>query len=169
MNEPKRLRNEFEWEAPGTQHPMSPMPKPPHPKETRRPLYWLVLAGENPSELFFVNLTQDTLQVITTKSGGFETCDDDVLSFADDKGYAYRDILSGEAVKIEEFDGSYDLDRVFQVQLHVWSSSRGALRFVTATGKGTIPTHVLLWDSGEPGRQVSMTPIDEVYNVSQYD
>lgn len=167
MKDPKRIQGGFEWSSPQERQAnsrLSPMPMPPHPPEHRRPIYWLTTAqasqGEGApfcTELYFVNWSDETLSTVVAGSRGFQTIDDDVLSFSNDQGYFYRKVEPNEAVKVEVFDNYYDLDQLFSVSIDVDSPTRGILHIITGLTKGGIPEQVLLWDDGDPGKRVTVS------------
>lgn len=167
MKELKRVQGKFEWVSPQEQRTMSrlsPMPLPPHPPEYRRPIYWLatteVSQGEGApyaTELYFVNWSGETLNSVIAGSGGFQTVDDDVLSFSNDQGYVYRNVAPNEAVKVEVFDNYYDLDQMFVIAIEIRSRTQGSLRMTTGPEKGGVSEQVLLWDNGEPGKRVTVS------------
>jgi hypothetical protein len=166
MKEPKRVQGAFEWMPPQDRHAIKRL-LPPHPPEHRRPIYWLATAAASQSEgapdateLYFVNWSGETLDSVIAGSAGFQTVDDDVLSFANDNGYGYRKVAPNEAVKVEVFDNYYDLDQVFAVGIEVHSPTRGFLRMATGLEKGRISEQVLLWDNGDPGKRVKVSNKD---------
>lgn len=139
MKDPKRLQSGFTWES---------------PRESRSPLFWLESrGGQDSDELFFVNDSDEPLASVMVAPAGFMTADDDTLTLqaAD---YTYHDVAPGEAVKVAEFDGYYDLDFVFQLSIEVTSPRFGKVLMRTPPKKGYIPRQVLLWDDGEPGKNV---------------
>jgi hypothetical protein len=167
MKELKRVQGKFEWVSPQEQRTMtrlSPMPLPPHAPEYRRPIYWLATTEVSqsegapyPTELYFVNWSGETLDSVIAGSGGFQTVDDDVLSFSNDQGYVYRNVAPNEAVKVEVFDNYYDLDQMFVIAIEVRSRTQGFLRMTTGPEKGGVSEQVLLWDNSEPGKRVTVS------------
>ncbi|MBB5021344.1 hypothetical protein [Desulfurispira natronophila] len=59
-------------------------------------------------------------------------------------------------MRIDEYDGYYDLDYVIQAWIEVKSATYGELEFATPSKKGGAPDCVLLWDTGEEGKWVGM-------------
>ena len=125
------------------------------PIEDKRPVFWLELTRRKQGDLYFINESQETLDYVKVEPAGYMTADDDVLTL-EAKRTIYRDVLPHEAVKIDEFDGYYDLDMVFQIYLEVKSKTHGRMRFRTPPKKGYIPRQELLWDNGEPGEYVTV-------------
>lgn len=139
MKDPKRLQGGFTWQSVW---------------ESRRPRFWLELQGGRRSgELFFINDSDESLATVRVAPSGFMTADDDTLTLqaAD---YTYHDVAPGEAVKVAEFDGYYDLDLVFQLGIEVTSPRYGKMQMTTPPKKGYVPGQALLWDDDEPGRNV---------------
>jgi hypothetical protein len=129
------------------------LPMPPRKPELRKPKFWL---GRDGDALFFINNSDEILDFISTSVGGYITCDDDVAPISGD-GYSYDNILPLEAVKVEEFDARLDCDFVLQVQIMVISKNEGRIVICPPAGKGGIGETVLLWDTGEVGKDVSVS------------
>jgi hypothetical protein len=117
----------------------------------RMPIFWLTRSG---NELFFVNDSDETLDLVTTESGGFQTCDDAVMGISSDEGYRYSDVKAHEAVKVEEYDDFYDADFILQVSIFVHSKKKGNFLMRTLPQKGGVVELVLLWDTDETGKNV---------------
>lgn len=131
-------------------------PVPPRKPETRRPLLWLANWAD---ELFLVNASGEMLDSVETDTGGFATYDEIVATVTESEGYRYTNVNPGAAVKVEEFDGFYDLDYTFQVHLTIRSPKLGHIEVRSPTGKGSIKETVLLWETGEPGKHVWINEI----------
>lgn len=157
MKEHKTIENGFTWVPPEKRTSRFGGPMPPRKPENRIPVYWLARDG---NELYFVNASQETLAFVETASGGFQTVDDDVTVSAAGGEYAYKNVRPGSAVKVDEYDGYYDLDFMVQVSVMVQSASRGCLQIRSPLEKGGIRETVLLWDSGESGRHVFLKSCD---------
>ena len=138
---------------------------PPRPRprrngpDPRRPILWLAHGHEDRGEMYLVNATGDTLDRVVADAGGCITVDDGALSVTSDSPYAYRNVADGEAVKVEQYDGYYDLDYLLQISLLVESRGLGRLQILTPPEKGGVGELVLLWEDGEAGRHVSITKI----------
>ncbi len=117
--------------------PLAPDPDAP------KPLFWLKLVGE---ELFFVNSSTETLAMVSTSAGGFETCDDDVVTISNGEGYTYKNVNPDEAVKIESFCPVSDSDSVFQISIHIESGILGKMEITSPMEKGKVSGQVLVWD-----------------------
>lgn len=94
MLQPKRLQSSFKWIPLHIRNSGFPPCKP----DMRMPIFWLTRSG---NELFFVNDSDETLDLVTTESGGFQTCDDSVMGISSDEGYRYSDV-KGEHTKVGE-------------------------------------------------------------------
>lgn len=67
-----------------------------------------------------------------------------------------ENVKPNDAVKVEEFDGFYDLDYVLQVSIQVRSKNLGNIEIFSPSKKGGIGETVLLWDTMEYGNHVSI-------------
>lgn len=145
------LENEFTW---------IPMDKrisrfgdslPPRKPETRTPLLWL---ARSDCDLFLVNATEEVLDFVIADTGGFQTVEEDCMSVASKEQYEYKNIKPNSAVKVDEYDGFYDLDYVLQVSLRIQSKSIGCIDVRSPAEKGGVGETILLWDSNEAGKGV---------------
>ena len=153
MKEHKIVENEFTWVPPNKRLSRFGGSPPPRKAETRTPLFWLARKGE---ELFFVNSSKDTLNFVIADSGGFQTVDDDVMAVGNNDKYDYKNVKPNQAVKVEEYDGFYDLDYILQVSIRVQSKSIGCIELITPAKKGGVGETVLLWNTNENGINVSI-------------
>jgi len=141
--------NKFTW-FPHQDQPKHPaIPTPYRKPELRKPLYELRYDGE---ELYFVNFSDEVLDMVSSSSAGFQTLGDDEVVSVDGPDYCYELVLPNEAVKVEQYDVYNDSDFMLQLKLSVKSPSRGILEF-SSMGKGQVDVGVLLWDTGEFERQ----------------
>ncbi len=124
---------------------------PPRKHDMRMPIFWLTRKG---NDLFFVNDSDETLDLVTTESGSFQTCDDAVMGISSDEGYRYSDVKPHEAVKVEEYDDFYDTDFLLQVSIFVQSKTRGNFLMRTLPQKGGVSELVLFWETDETGKIV---------------
>jgi hypothetical protein len=141
MPEHKRVMHEFRWTR----------------SEMKKPLFYLLRYGE---ELYFVNDSTETLDSVSTSTGGCQTLDDgdDVMAVSSKKPlYLYENVKPGEAVKVEYYDPYWDCDFLLQIEVNVSSPSQGNKIF-RVSGKGGVASTVLLWDTGEKGKYVDMEP-----------
>jgi hypothetical protein len=141
MPEHKRVMHEFRWTR----------------SEMKKPLFYLIRYGE---ELYFVNDSTETLDSVSTSTGGCQTLDDgdDVMAVSSKKPlYLYENVKPGEAVKVEYYDPYWDCDFLLQIEVNVSSLSQGNKIF-RVSGKGGVASTVLLWDTGEKGKYVDMEP-----------
>ena len=132
---------------------------PRKPDIIRVPIFWF---ARKDNELFFVNDSDEVLDLVTTESGGFQTCDDAVLVFSNAAGYRYDDVRPQEAVKIEQYDDYYDLDFIFEISIYVQSKTKGNFLMRPLSNKGGINELVLLWDTGETGKNVYFENLKDV-------
>lgn len=151
MKEHKVIENKFTW---------IPLDKrgssmPPRKPETRKPVLWLARDGD---ELYFVNASEEVIESVVVSTGGFQTVDDDML-ISESQEYEYNNLRPNAAVKVDEYDGFYDLDYVLQVCLRVKSKNLGCLEILSPAKKGGVGETVLLWDTGESGKNVSIKQV----------
>ncbi len=158
MKEHKTIKDGFVWMPPDKRTSRFGGKMPPRKPETRNPLLWLARDG---NELFLVNNSHETLEYVISDSGGFQTADDDVFTLESKQLYQYRDVNQADAVKVEEYDDFYDLDYTLQVYLKLKSTSLGRLEIASPPEKGGVSETVLLWDSGEAGKYVSINKCKE--------
>ena len=95
---------------------------PPRKPEIRLPTLWLARDG---NELYLVNASEETLDTVIAEGGGCLTADDDVLTVSSEENYQYENVPPNAAVKIEEYDGYFDLDFLLQVSVIVKSATLG--------------------------------------------
>lgn len=139
MLEHKRLQNQFDW---------IPLDKrnngfPPRKPEIRVPVFWIAC---NDNELYFVNNSEETLDLVSVDTGNFQS--------GNERYTSYHDVLPNEAVKIEEYDGFYDLDFILQISLIIQSKIRGRIQILTGAKKGGIGETVILWNNNELGKRI---------------
>jgi hypothetical protein len=107
-------------------------------------------------ELYFVNDSTETLNSVSTCTGGCQTLDDEVMPVSSpDPLYLYKNVKPGEAVKVEHYDPYWDSDYLLQLEVELSSPTHGNKIF-RVLGKGGIDDTVLLWDTGEAGKYVNM-------------
>ncbi len=152
----KVIKNEFVWAPLDKRKSKFGGPMPPRKPELRKPLLWLARKNE---ELYLVNNSGEVLDSVTITSGGFCTSDDEVITCSTDKAYEYKNIQLDTAIKVDEFDDYYDLDFILQVTLKVKSSQLGCINITSPAEKGGIKETVLIWDTGESGRYVTVKQV----------
>jgi len=154
MFEQKRVMNEFVYVPINDRHKGKYDPFPPSPPRKggdRKALLWMA-AGDNESnfisDIYFVNSSDEILKEVIYSSSGMQTIDDDVASSAS-KENSYKDILPGEAVKIDEYDAFYDSDCLVVHYATVVSDKLGRIEYSSPPSKSCIGKIVLMWDDGE--------------------
>jgi len=137
MREHERVLNEFKWTR----------------SEKKKLVFYVIRKGE---ELYFVNESTETLNSVSTGTGGCQTLDDEVMPVSSpDPLYLYKNVKPGEAVKVEHYDPYWDSDYLLQLEVELSSPTHGNKIF-RVLGKGGIDDTVLLWDTGEAGKYVNM-------------
>ena len=154
MFEQKRVMNDFEYVPFNKRHKGKYDPIPPLPPRKggdRKATFWLA-AGENETNLitniYFINSSDEVLNQVIYSTSGMMTIDDEVSSSAS-KELSYRDVLPGEAVKIDEYDAFYDSDFLVAYYTTVVSEKVGRVDYATLPSKKCIHEVVLQWEDGE--------------------
>lgn len=153
MAEYGRVKGRFVWRPLHERSSRFGGAMPPRRAESRWPVLWLARDG---GELYLVNAGSETLARVVVHVGGFQTVDDGVLTASCALLRCYDSVEPGEAVKVDEYDGLYDLDQVLYVHLEVEAPLLGCIAITSPAEKGGVPEAVLLWDSGEPGERVQI-------------
>jgi hypothetical protein len=116
MREHKRVLNGFKWTRP----------------EKKKPVFYVIRYGE---ELYFVNGSTETLNSVSTSTGGCQTLDDEVMPISSpDPLYLYKNVKPGEAVKVEHYDRYWDSDYLLQLEVELSSPTYGNKIFRVGTG-----------------------------------
>ncbi|MEA3490975.1 MAG: hypothetical protein U9R27_03665 [Campylobacterota bacterium] len=76
--------------------------------------------------LYFVNGSDEVLDVVSSDIGGFTG---DLLT-DDNPSFLYKSVLPHQSVKVEEYDGYYDLDYVLGLDLYIESKRYGKIKIV---------------------------------------
>ena len=156
----KVIENSFKWVPLDKRKSKFGGPMTPRKAELRHPILWFARQGK---ELYLVNSSEETLDFVAAGTGGFQTVDDDCITVSTKNKnkykykYEYKNVKPNDAVKVEEFDGFYDLDYVLQVSMRVQSKNLGGIEILTPPKKGGIGEIVILWDTMENGKNVSIT------------
>jgi len=153
MFEQKRVMSKFEYvpfnERSRKYDPITPLP--PRKGGDRKATFWMA-AGENETSfitnIYFVNSSDEILKEVIYSSSGMQTIDDEVSSSAS-KELSYKDVLPGEAVKIDEYDAFYDSDILVAYYATVVSETLGRVDYSTLPSKQCISEVVLQWEDGE--------------------
>lgn len=153
MFEPKTVTSDLRWIAPeNRKSPFGPMP--PRKQETRRPVLWL---ARRSGELFLVNASSEVLYSVSASSTGWLRLghEEGVLLLEQPRPcVTYQNVLPDAAVKVDEYDGVYDLDFDLGLSLIIHSQGIGSAEFETAPHSGGLPETVLLWNNGDLGSDV---------------
>lgn len=128
-------------------------PVAPRKADTSTPLLWLKRQHD---ELFLVNASGERLDEVTSEAGGLLTVDDAWVA-SHGAALTYRDVDDGAAVKVDEYDGFFDLDWVHSLGLRIQSPRLGRIGLGCPLEKGGYQEVVLLWATGELGPGVSCT------------
>ena len=146
MTKYKRIKEFPSWEQPKSRFPGVFLPK-----EERIPAFYLAVQDNKEdhylSDVYFVNNTDETLDFVSSGSGGFQTCDDDVVSVQGQDCF-YEKVIPGEAVLVESYNIVYDSDYVLELSIEVLSRVLGNLNFKELK-KGGFDSKVLMWKEND--------------------
>lgn len=159
MKKEKTLMGPFRWIPMDQRTDPLGFPLPPHPPEPRRPWLWLVCrAGEDQrvDDIFLVNNSGEALDLVTADTAGVQTVDDDIMMVSHGEGYRYENVSDDSAVKVDDYHMFYDSDFLLQIAVQVKSKKLGSLEILCPITKGGIGETVLIWNTGEPARGVSI-------------
>lgn len=99
--------------------------------------------------LYFVNDSNETLDVVSSESFGF------ILdsSLEGSPKFYYENVKPNESVKVEEYDDFYDLDYVLGFDIFIQSANLGQVKIVPPPKKGGVREQELLYkDMNTPSR-----------------
>jgi hypothetical protein len=154
MHDHIRVLNKFEWLPPEKRPSRIPGPKPPRKPETRKPLFFLERDGD---DVYFVNDSTETLNSVASDSGGFLNIDDEEDLIVGGPTYSYKNVMPGEAVKVENYHPMFDSDFILQLEVEVSCPALG-VKIFRVIKKGGVKETILMWDAGEAGKDVHMGP-----------
>lgn len=123
----------------------------PRKDELRSPVLWL---ARHDNELYLVNHTNQIFDQVLVATGGFQTLDNNVMPISGHNMLTYKKVKPDDAILLDTFDGIYDLDYLFQVSMIIQSDKFGCFEIRSPTEKGEIQETVLLWNTGEIGKNV---------------
>jgi len=109
--------------------------------DARYAKYWIV--NDNDS-IYFVNDSDDIINKLIYSSSGMATIDDEDVAAVGVKEKSYDNVLSGEAVKISEYDVIYDSDFVLQYEVTTIIKN-STTTYRSRPTKGGIVEDVLAW------------------------
>jgi hypothetical protein len=151
MKKNKIIETGFSWSAPRK------LPTLNEKKEEKVPCLWLCRLG---SDLFLVNSTDEIIDEISADSGAMQTIDSAGVSLDSPNGYFYTEVKPNQAVKVDEYDGYYDLDYLIQVYITIRSKTLGEIEIRTPLSKGGIEGNTaLMWNKDKLGKNVLVTAI----------
>lgn len=158
MKKAKVIHGGFDW------IPLHELIKfPPRKPDHRKPIFRTVRQSAEEgrgSDLFLVNHSGASVKTIKVFSTSFVTVDDSAYSSIDEQGVTYYDIPDGSAVKIDQYDDYYDLDYVIGFVLEIESETLGKYQINYIGDKGGVKDIVILWDTGEVNRSVSLQKLE---------
>ena len=144
--------NQFKWVP---LHIRSPFP--PKPVDNRMAIFWLAREGDRDGgALWFVNESHEVLDYIKVRTDAIISVDEPQEGFATGIGkyHIFKQVLVGEAIQIEKFDGFYDLDYCFMISVEINAPKYPKTILQTEITKGGVHETVLLWNTVESGKTI---------------
>jgi len=142
MEKDKRIKEFPSWKQPKSRFPGVSLQK-----EEKTPVFYLAVQENEEdhyvSDVYFINNTDETLEFVSSGTGGFQTCDEDIVS-VQGKGLFYQKVIPGEAVLVESYHCVSDSDFVLELNIEVLSQVWGKLEFKELE-KGGFGAKVLMW------------------------
>lgn len=125
----------------------------------KNPNYWLAIKEEGSFErlVYFVNDSKEVIDSVKVKSNGFFTSDDDFVNMESNNNTSYKNIRPGEAILVDRFNLIYDSDFFISVSISIDCKSLNHLELTTEAHKGFIPEQVLVWDTLEIAKGISVS------------
>jgi hypothetical protein len=116
------------------------------------PWLWLCRHGE---ELYLVNSSSEMIDEVSASNGGMQTVDDVAVCLESKSRYIYKNVEPNQAVKVDEYDGFYDLDFLIQVYIRIRSDILGHMELRSPLSKGGLKRNTaLIWKKGKLGKDV---------------
>ena len=109
-------------------------------------LLWLECLCEAHTDrgLYLVNGSDEVLTWVKAEAISTITLDDDAFG-AGSVPLCYYEVKPGEAVKLDEYDGFYDLDYLLTIAVTICSGNLGIQRFSPSPRKGGLKRQGLVW------------------------
>lgn len=106
--------------------------------------------------LYLINQTNETLSTVSSESFGI------ILDSALEKNpeFFYKDVKPNESVKVEEYDGYYDLDYILGFDLYIESKSLGKVKITPPMKKGGVIAQELVYADMSLKRCVYLEKLD---------
>jgi len=164
----KTIKDGFTWLPMDKRVDKLGFPLPPRKPELRKPLLWVAIESAQEDfidDIYLVNSSDEVLEVVISNTGGFQTCDDDILTMSS-KGFEYKNVANGDAVKVGEYHQILDSDYVLQLSLTI-TTKHGVIEITPQAEKGGFKEVVLLWDTKEVGKGVTIKNGKDPVNKSK--
>ena len=106
-------------------------------------------------ELYFVNRTDETLELVHASAGGFATTDDDVIAMTPaNGGKRFENVEPNGERMVDLYDMIFDSDFAITLYITVKSRRLGAMKFSVSYPRHTYFEGPLYYDDGTTGRHV---------------
>lgn len=125
--------------------------RPYHHQEAKEASLWLECLPEQGIRrgLYLVNGSDEVLTWVKAEAISTITLDDDAFG-AGSGPLCYYEVKPGEAVKLDEYDGFYDLDYLLTIAVTICSGNLGIQRFSPSPRKGGLKRQGLVWRPMDP-------------------
>ena len=98
--------------------------------------------------LYLVNGSDEVLTWVKAVAISAITIEDDAFG-AGGESLSYSEVKPGDAVKLDEYDGFYDLDYLLTIEVSLCSAKLGIQRFTPSPRKGGLKRQGLVWRATE--------------------
>jgi len=102
--------------------------------------------------LYFVNGSDEILKTVLSEGCGF--VEDSALE--NNPSCLYKNVKPDESVKVDEYDGFYDLDFVLGLNIYIESNRYGKIEIIPLASKGGVKKQALLYGDGTTPRYVRL-------------
>jgi len=92
-------------------------------------------------EIYFINASDEVLSFITSDNVGFVSD----ISVSSEHSIVYKDVQPGESILLDKYDMILDSDFTFSLWIKIESKKCGNIYIISKMGKGSIPSHVLMY------------------------
>lgn len=118
-------------------------------------------------DVYFVNLTRETLRTLDAGGTSFATFDDDMVT-TERKSMVHENVAPGEAVRIGDYDAIFDGDFISYFVFDILHPDGTSERVSYTVGKSEIPHGVIAWEHREPVSHPDGTPMTATEAVEKF-
>lgn len=141
----KIVSDQFKWVPMNERLDNLGLPFPPRKPEIGRPLLWIAIDPLDGyiKDVYLVNETGKTLENVIVTTGGMQVFDDDVHDLTESSN-EYKNVETGDAIKVDSYDEMSDSDSMLQLHLVVQIDGK-QIKLRSLVAKGGFKEEVLLW------------------------